>query len=791
MKSKFLKKIIAVAVVGTSISTFISTSVFAVGSNDFYNWQSMNNGQNNFGWRQNNGNWYYYNYAGMMQTGWVYDNNKWYYIDSTGVMQTGVIQVKDKIYLFSESGAMQTGNAVVNGKYCTFDEYGVAVGDNIPAASKAFDISGANAVPYTSSQIITDEDSSPSDPNTEARDPNNLIKYNLKFKDDDGDEFSTKIVEKNEKITLYKPTKIGYTFVEWTTKKDGDGKSYDAGDKITITDDLTLYAQWEEATPNSGASTADNVLVEDIAVTSSTSLNTITTKAGTLQMNAKVLPVDATNSAVTWTVSNTAIATISSSGLLTAVANGTVSVVATANDTSKIVGRANITISGQTILGAAVTGLDGNLQMGATVTATAATTEAGAGTWTSSDPTVATVDGSTGVVTALKAGTTTIAYTTSTSGNVNSKSITVKAAAVVPGAAVTGLDNVDLQMGATITATAATTEAGAGTWTSSNPTVATVNASTGVVTALKAGTTTIAYTTSTSGNVNSKSITVKAAGVVPGAVITGLDGGLQMGATVTATAATTEAGAGNWKSSNQTVATVNANTGVVTALKAGTVTIAYTTSTSGNVNSKSITVKPAADNLPTAAPIISGTATVGQTLTATSGYADADGDVEAGTTYAFYRYDTDGTSNPVLVQAASATATYVIQAVDAGKVIKVKVVPKNAKGTGSEAVSAATATIAAITAVTSPVFTLVDTNNTVTITLTGGTFKTGAIAATDFTFAGTDATALAGGTFTRVSDTVVTITGLTGLTGTDNTVLVKSATEAKQASAVVAVASTN
>jgi hypothetical protein len=87
---------------------------------------------------------------------------------------------------------------------------------------------------------------------------------------------------------------------------------------------------------------------------------------------------------------------------------------------------------------------------------------------------------------------------------------------------------------------------------------------------------------------------------------------------------------------------------------------------------------------------------------------------------------------------------------------------------------------------TSAAFTLVAANNSVTITLTGGTYKTGAIAASDFTFAGTDATALAGGTFTRVSATVVAITGtgITGLTGTDNTVLVKGATQATAATSV-------
>src|SRR5450756_1288582 len=77
-------------------------------------------------------------------------------------------------------------------------------------------------------------------------------------------------------------------------------------------------------------------------------------------------------------------------------------------------------------------------------------------------------------------------------------------------------------------------------------------------------------------------------------------------------------------------------------------------------------------------------------------------------------------------------------------------------------------TMTAITDVTSLAFTTTAANNTVTVTLTGGTFKTGTIAAADFTFAGTDAVALGAGTsFVRTSDTVVTFTVATGLVGTD------------------------
>ena len=104
--------------------------------------------------------------------------------------------------------------------------------------------------------------------------------------------------------------------------------------------------------------------------------------------------------------------------------------------------------------------------------------------------------------------------------------------------------------------------------------------------------------------------------------------------------------------------------------------------------------------------------------------------------------------------------------------------------------SAATVLIAAAD-VTSSDFITTALNNTVTITLTGGTFKTGTIAAGDFTFTGTDAGALAAGTFTRTSDTGVTITGLTLVGGTNNTVVVKGATQATQATSVIAATPVN
>jgi hypothetical protein len=53
---------------------------------------------------------------------------------------------------------------------------------------------------------------------------------------------------------------------------------------------------------------------------------------------------------VTWSVSNTAIASISSGGLLAAKSNGRIEVIATANDGTGVQGKVQITISGQTAI---------------------------------------------------------------------------------------------------------------------------------------------------------------------------------------------------------------------------------------------------------------------------------------------------------------------------------------------------------------------------------------------------------------------------------------------------------
>ncbi len=89
------------------------------------------------------------------------------------------------------------------------------------------------------------------------------------------------------------------------------------------------------------------VLVTSITVDGLVGQNSISTSGGSLQMNATVLPANATNTNVIWSVKNPTVGTINSSGLLTAISNGVDTVVATAADGSGISGFKVITISNQ------------------------------------------------------------------------------------------------------------------------------------------------------------------------------------------------------------------------------------------------------------------------------------------------------------------------------------------------------------------------------------------------------------------------------------------------------------
>jgi hypothetical protein len=91
--------------------------------------------------------------------------------------------------------------------------------------------------------------------------------------------------------------------------------------------------------------------VESITIASEVGdANTISTPGGSLQLTLNVLPANATNKSISWSIENaTGQSTINAGGLVTAVANGSVTAIATARDGSGTSGSYTITISGQSV----------------------------------------------------------------------------------------------------------------------------------------------------------------------------------------------------------------------------------------------------------------------------------------------------------------------------------------------------------------------------------------------------------------------------------------------------------
>ncbi|HJE92895.1 Ig-like domain-containing protein [Anaerotignum lactatifermentans] len=307
-------------------------------------------------------------------------------------------------------------------------------------------------------------------------------------------------------------------------------------------------------------------------------------KTGTLE--AKVEPSDATNKNVTWSSSNSEVATVDN-GVVTAVSAGEAIITVTTEDggktaTCKVTVNApqTVPVTGVTLDKAELTlekGSTGTLK--ATVEPQNATNNTV--TWSSSNPEVATVDN--GVVTAVSAGEAIITVTTEDGAKTATCKVTVNAPQTVPVTGVT-LDktSLDLKTGDNTTLTATVNPESATnkdvTWISDKPEIAAVKG--GTVTAKAAGTAIIAVTTIDGGKIATCTVTVipktvQVSGIqVQGSASVYVGGSTKLTATVTPTNATNQKV--TWSSNNESVATVGTD-GTVTAVSAGTATITVTT----------------------------------------------------------------------------------------------------------------------------------------------------------------------------------------------------------------------
>lgn len=402
-------------------------------------------------------------------------------------------------------------------------------------------------------------------------------------------------------VTAKQKTTTPVTITATTT----DGSKREATCKITVTE-----------------ATGADIPVDSISISPRTLTLNIDQKE---TLRAVISPSDATNQKVTWKSEKTNIATVDeNTGEVTGVAAGDTKIIATSTANSQKSASITVTVKGKDVTPPpkptpkiTITPNKLSLKVGDTGKFNA-TVEHGTSnnvTWTiktTSGENVIQINSSTGDVTALKPGNVTVKATYTASPNIEVSAtatveVTPKQTPSQPTISITP-DSLSLKVGQKDTFNATVTGGTSNTVTweivSGNEFIS-LNTSTGEVTANKVGTATVKATYTQSPNIHvSKTATVEVSEAIPPVIqitsvkIDGSDTSLKTGAvrTFTAKVLPTEAPQTvTWSASPAGILSVDANTGRVTALKAGQVTLTAT-STVDSQKSDSITVTVA--NIP-------------------------------------------------------------------------------------------------------------------------------------------------------------------------------------------------
>ncbi|MCW3122581.1 MAG: surface protein [Flavipsychrobacter sp.] len=299
---------------------------------------------------------------------------------------------------------------------------------------------------------------------------------------------------------------------------------------------------------------------------------TITGGSGVCSFGTLALANPSADPGGTWSSDDAGVATVSAAGLVTGQSPGTATISYTL---SNMCGTYAATLAVTTNPRPGTPDIGG---LSAICNTTGSTTLSDismqSGTWTSSDPGIATVGPTTGMVNATTTpGTTTITYTvTNGYGCTNEATHTITVDVTTPA---TGTIYTVLGHGHELCYVRSrdifSTETG-GTWSSSNTAVVTVFDSAGVeyAKARVAGTATITYRVTNTCNTAFTTFTV----VSYPAVLDTIIGAKHVCAGSTITLSHITAG-GVWSSANSTMATIGSSTGVVTGLRHGTATIIY------------------------------------------------------------------------------------------------------------------------------------------------------------------------------------------------------------------------
>src|SRR5690606_37894725 len=344
-----------------------------------------------------------------------------------------------------------------------------------------------------------------------------------------------------------------------------------------------------------GSADTATVVVEQRPAAVTIAPNPVTVTLGsTAQLTATVIDANGhaiEGESVSWSSSNTAVATVNSSGRDRGVATGKATITARAGNST---GSASVTVSAMPVGSVTVSPAQASVPAGTTVQLTAEVKGAGgdvlddpAVRWSSSDTTVATVSTS-GLVTGVAAGTATIAAASGDESGSAEVTVTPSSSSVARVEISPSADTLDA-LGSKVQFSAkAYDDDGAAlngariAWTSLNPNIATVD-SMGNVTAKAVGAALIVAAAPCCGKADTAGVVVRQ--VVASVSVSPSSRSIAVAESYRLSAGAEDAN-GNpvpnatfvWTSSNNSVATVD-GTGLVTGVSSGSATI---TATSGD-----------------------------------------------------------------------------------------------------------------------------------------------------------------------------------------------------------------
>lgn len=391
---------------------------------------------------------------------------------------------------------------------------------------------------------------------------------------------------KNKTYTLsatISPSNATYKDIKWSSSNSKIVKVDKNGKLTAVAAGTATITAASKDNPMVKKTCTVKVLVKTTGVKLNKTSATVYTD-NKITLKATLSPSDATNKNVTWTSSNTKVAKVSSSGVVTGVKKGTATITCTTKNggftaTCKVTVKTSVKTTSVSFPKKTLTIDDGTLvAMGATVKPSNATNKTI--TYTSSNPKIAKVYPS-GNVYGVTPGTVTVTAKTEDTGKTATMKVTVKA--VYPESVKLNAKKLTIDCGEVVQLTPTISPSNCSyrsvTWKSSSPSSVYVS-KTGSVKGLKAGTTaTITCTTNSGKKVATCKVTVKAIPVTgvkidKASITIDTDQSYRLNAVISPSNASNKEVV--WSSANTKVAKVSSN-GLVVPVKKGTTIITCTT----------------------------------------------------------------------------------------------------------------------------------------------------------------------------------------------------------------------